>query len=41
MFFGFVVPALAGNTVGGVVLVALLGYAQIKAERPPKPQTAE
>jgi formate-nitrite transporter family protein len=41
MFFGFVLPALAGNTVGGVILVALLEYAQVKAELPPKPRTAE
>lgn len=41
MLFGFVLPALAGNTVGGVVLVALLEYAQVKRELPPKPRTAE
>jgi formate-nitrite transporter family protein len=41
MFLGFVMPALAGNTVGGVVLVALLEYAQVKKELPPKPRTAE
>jgi formate/nitrite transporter FocA (FNT family) len=33
----FVVPALLGNALGGVVLVALLNYAQVRAERPNKP----
>jgi formate-nitrite transporter family protein len=41
MFFGFVLPSLAGNTLGGVVLVALLEYAQVKRELPAKPRTAE
>lgn len=39
MIFGFIVPAVAGNTVGGVVLVAVLNYAQVKAELPPRPET--
>ena len=34
MVFGFIVPAVLGNAVGGVVLVALLNYAQVKAELP-------
>ena len=29
---GFVVPALIGNSIGGVVFVALLNHAQVKAE---------
>ncbi|MGQ0714321.1 MAG: formate/nitrite transporter family protein [Gemmatimonadaceae bacterium] len=29
---GFILPALIGNAVGGVVLVALLNYAQVKKE---------
>jgi formate/nitrite transporter FocA (FNT family) len=35
---GFIVPAVLGNAVGGVVLVALLNYAQVKAEveQPPR-----
>lgn len=32
MLWHFVLPALIGNAIGGVVLVALLNYAQIKAE---------
>ncbi|RIL06090.1 MAG: transporter [Proteobacteria bacterium] len=34
MLGGFVVPAVLGNTVGGVVLVALLSYAQVAADEP-------
>jgi formate/nitrite transporter FocA (FNT family) len=30
--FGFMLPALCGNVVGGVVLVALLNHAQVKQE---------
>jgi formate/nitrite transporter FocA (FNT family) len=33
--FGFMVPALAGNTLGGVSLVAALAHAQF-AERQPE-----
>jgi formate/nitrite transporter FocA (FNT family) len=29
---GFVVPALIGNSLGGVVFVALLNHAQVKEE---------
>ena len=29
---GFLVPALIGNSIGGVVFVALLNHAQVKAE---------
>jgi formate/nitrite transporter FocA (FNT family) len=29
----FIVPAVAGNAVGGVVLVALLNYGQVHHER--------
>lgn len=32
MIGNFIVPALLGNAVGGVVLVALLNYAQVKEE---------
>ncbi len=39
MIFGFILPAVGGNTVGGVVLVALLEYGQVKWELPPKPHT--
>lgn len=39
MLGGFVVPAVLGNAVGGVVLVALLNYAQVKAELAPNPRT--
>lgn len=41
MVFGFIVPAVLGNAVGGVVLVALLNYAQVYAELPKHPRTAE
>lgn len=30
--FGFVLPALIGNTIGGVVLVAMLNHAQVRKE---------
>jgi formate-nitrite transporter family protein len=34
-YFGhFLLPALAGNIVGGVSLVALFDHAQVVAERP-------
>lgn len=40
MIGGFVVPAVLGNTIGGVVLVALLNYAQVYRELPKHPRTA-
>lgn len=33
MLGGFVVPSVIGNAIGGVLLVALLNYAQVAAER--------
>jgi formate-nitrite transporter family protein len=33
MLRDFVVPSVLGNTVGGVLLVALLNYGQVAAER--------
>ena len=33
MVSGFVIPAVLGNAVGGVVLVALLNYAQVKRDK--------
>jgi len=33
MFGQFIVPAVIGNTIGGVVLVALLNYGQVHHER--------
>jgi formate/nitrite transporter FocA (FNT family) len=33
MVSGFVVPAVLGNIIGGVLLVALLNYGQVAAER--------
>ena len=33
MLWGFVTPAVIGNTVGGVLLVALLNYGQVLADR--------
>jgi formate/nitrite transporter FocA (FNT family) len=33
MIGGFIVPALIGNAIGGVVLVALLNYGQVQDER--------
>lgn len=33
MLGGFVVPAVIGNAIGGVLLVALLNYGQVAAER--------
>ena len=41
MVGGFIVPAVLGNALGGVVMVALLNYAQIKAEMPDKAHTRE
>ncbi len=41
MVFDFIVPAVLGNAVGGVVLVALLNYAQVKAELPDGAHTEE
>jgi formate/nitrite transporter FocA (FNT family) len=29
---GFLIPALVGNSIGGVVFVALLNHAQVKEE---------
>jgi formate/nitrite transporter FocA (FNT family) len=29
---GFLIPALIGNSIGGVVFVALLNHAQVKEE---------
>lgn len=34
MVMGFILPAVLGNAVGGVFLVALLNYGQVAAERP-------
>ena len=31
-FLGFLLPALVGNSIGGVLFVALLNHAQVKAE---------
>jgi formate/nitrite transporter FocA (FNT family) len=31
----FIVPAVLGNAIGGVCLVALLNYGQVRHERPP------
>jgi formate/nitrite transporter FocA (FNT family) len=36
MFGGFIVPALIGNAVGGVLLVALFNYAQVAEEHQEK-----
>jgi formate/nitrite transporter FocA (FNT family) len=33
MLWGFVAPAVVGNAVGGVLLVALLNYGQVVADR--------
>jgi formate/nitrite transporter FocA (FNT family) len=41
MVLEFIVPAVLGNAVGGVVLVALLNYAQVKAELPDAAHTEE
>lgn len=35
-FFGFMVPTLIGNIIGGMVLVAALNYAQVATERQPR-----
>jgi formate/nitrite transporter FocA (FNT family) len=32
----FIVPAVLGNAIGGVLLVALVNYAQVARERPPQ-----
>jgi formate/nitrite transporter FocA (FNT family) len=37
MVGGFIVPAIIGNAVGGVVFVTLLHYAQVYAQLPKKP----
>jgi formate/nitrite transporter FocA (FNT family) len=34
MFFSFEIPAILGNIVGGVVLVALLNHGQVSKARP-------
>jgi formate-nitrite transporter family protein len=39
MMANFLVPALLGNTIGGVVLVALLNYAQVASELPKRAHT--
>ena len=39
MLGGFVVPSVPGNALGGVVLVALLNYAQVRSDLPPRPHT--
>jgi formate/nitrite transporter FocA (FNT family) len=33
MLASFVVPSVLGNAIGGVLLVALLNYGQVAAER--------
>jgi formate/nitrite transporter FocA (FNT family) len=33
MLGGFVLPAVIGNAIGGVLLVALLNYGQVAADR--------
>jgi formate-nitrite transporter family protein len=38
VFGGFVVPALIGNAIGGVVMVALFNYAQVAEEHQEKKQ---
>ncbi len=38
MLAGFVIPAVIGNVVGGVLLVALLNYGQVAAEREGPPE---
>jgi formate/nitrite transporter FocA (FNT family) len=40
MFGGFIVPALLGNAVGGVILVALFNYAQVAEEHNNKKEEA-
>ncbi len=37
MFTGFIAPAVIGNAIGGVLLVALLNYGQVAAEREERP----
>jgi formate-nitrite transporter family protein len=37
MLGGFVAPAVIGNAIGGVLLVALLNYGQVAAEREERP----
>ena len=32
LLLGFLLPALIGNSIGGVVFVALLNHAQVKEE---------
>jgi formate/nitrite transporter FocA (FNT family) len=41
MMGGFVVPAVIGNTIGGVLLVALLNYGQVAADREEKPSESD
>lgn len=36
MVLRFIVPAVLGNAIGGVLLVALVNYGQVAPERPPK-----
>ena len=33
MLFGFEVPAILGNVIGGVVLVALVNHGQVRKAR--------
>lgn len=40
MLLGFVVPAVIGNAIGGVLLVALLNYGQVVTEREGEPAAA-
>jgi formate-nitrite transporter family protein len=41
MVSGFVIPAVLGNIVGGVVLVALLNYAQVKRDKEVEQEKAD
>ncbi len=40
MLLGFVLPAVIGNAIGGVLLVALLNYGQVVTEREDEPPSA-
>jgi formate-nitrite transporter family protein len=40
MLLGFVLPAVIGNAIGGVLLVALLNYGQVVTEREGQPAAA-
>ena len=41
MLGSFVAPAVLGNVVGGVFLVALLNYAQVATDEEPEPERAK